>query len=160
MWNLIPWKSSSGNGGTLSVEPFERDFNRIRREFDSLFTRMWSGLPAFGDDLIESRVGWGVDVDETDTHFIVRVPAPGFEVEDFDVHVSGNHLVVKAERKESQDDKNGNSGFRYGRVQRMIALPEGVETDQIDASYHSGVLELKIAKGKESQAKRIEVKAG
>src|SRR5258706_6839133 len=114
MWNLIPWKSSSGNGGTLTAEPFERDFNRIRREVDSMLSRMWSGLPAFGDDFIENRVGWGVDVDETDTHFVVRIPAPGFEVEDFDVHISGNRLVVKAERKQSQEDKNGGSSFRYG----------------------------------------------
>jgi HSP20 family protein len=157
MFNLIPSWKSGGKGGTL-VEPFERDLNRIRNEFDALVSRMWSGFPAFGEDFFEDRFGW--DMDETDTHFIARVPAPGFEVEDFDVHISGNQLVVKAERKESQDNKNGGSAYRFGRVQRMISLPDGLETEQIEASYHSGVLELKIPKGKESQAKRIEVKAG
>jgi HSP20 family protein len=156
MRSLIPWKTS---GDTL-VEPFEREFNRIRDEFDTLFSRMWGGLPALGGDFMENRFGWGVDVDETDTHFVARIPAPGFEVEDFDVQISGNQLIVKAERKESDESKNGGSAYRHGRVQRIIGLPDGVETDQIDASYHSGVLELRIPKGKESQAKRIEVRAG
>jgi HSP20 family protein len=159
MFSLIPWKKSD-RGGTLTTDPFERDFNRIRNEFDSLLTRMWSGLPAFGDDFFENRAGWSVDVDETDTHYTMRIPAPGFEVENFDVQISGNQLIVRAERKDAQDNKNGGSAYRYGHLQRMIALPDSVETDKIDASYHSGILELKIPKGKESQAKRIEVRAG
>ena len=158
MWSLIPWKKQ-GNGGTLTAEPFEREFNRIRDEFDTLMSRMWRGFPA-SEDLFSNRYGWGLDVDETDTHYVARVPAPGFEVDDFDVHIAGHQLVVKAERKESQEGKNGGSSYRYGRVQQMIPLPEGAETDKIDASYHSGVLELKIPKGKESTARRITVKAG
>jgi HSP20 family protein len=159
MWNLIPWKKPNGNGGALAVEPFEREFNRIRDEFDSLLSRMWSGMPAFGDGL-ENRFGWGPEVEETDSHYVARLPAPGFEIGDFDVHVAGNHLVVKAERKESQEAKNGGAAYRYGRVQQMIPLPEGTDADQIDANYRNGVLELKLPKGKESHARRITIKAG
>jgi HSP20 family molecular chaperone IbpA len=42
----------------------------------------------------------------------------------------------------------------------MIPLPTDAETNKIDASYRNGVLEVKIPKGKTSQAKRISVKAG
>lgn len=70
-----------------------------------------------------------------------------------------NQLVVKAERKETQNGKNGSS-YRYGKFQRTIPLADGAELDQIDARYHSGVLELHIPKGKEAQnTKRIAVKA-
>jgi HSP20 family protein len=157
MWNLIPWKKQ-GNGGALTAEPFEREFQRIRDDFDNLVSRMWRGFPLSED--FGSRYGWGLDVEETETHYVARIPAPGFEVGDFDIHVAGNQLVVKAERKESHEGKNGGSSYRYGRVQQMIPLPDGAETDNIDANYHSGVLELKIPKGKESKAKRITVKAG
>jgi HSP20 family protein len=162
MWSLVPWKKQSGNGGSLTAEPFEREFSRIRREFDSLMDRMWSGLPAFGGDVFggdyfEKR--FGLDVDETETHYIANVAAPGFELDDFDVHVAGGHLVIKAERKESEKGKSGSS-FRYGRLERSIPLPEGVYQDQIEAQYRNGVLELKIPKGQQAQAKRIAVKAG
>jgi HSP20 family protein len=155
MWSLIPWKKDN-QGGTLTAEPFEREFTRIRNEFDNLLQRMWGGLSAFGDDFFESR--WGLDVDETETHYVARVPAPGFELGDFDVYVSGNHLVVKAEHKQSENEKNG-SHYRYGRIQRTIPLPEGIEHDKINARYHNGMLELEIPKGQASQAKRIAVKA-
>jgi HSP20 family protein len=157
MWNLIPWKKNNGDGGMMTADPFEREFSRIRSEFDSLLARMGNGLPGFGEDFFESR--WGFDVDETDTHYVAHIAAPGFELDDFDVHVSGNQLVVKAERKESQEGKNGAS-FRYGKLQRMVPLPEGAQHDQIHAYYRNGVLELKIPKGEQSQAKRITVKSG
>jgi HSP20 family protein len=157
MWNLIPWKKENGNGGLMTAEPFEREFARIRDEFDLLMRRMWGGVPGAGEEFFESR--WGMDVEETDTHYVAHVPAPGFELKDFDVFVSGNHLVVKAEHKESEEGKNGRRQ-RYGKFQTSVPLPEGVKEDQIDAQYKSGVLELKIPKGHETQAKRITVTAG
>jgi HSP20 family protein len=158
MWSLIPWKKERElSQSNLMSDPFAREFSRIREEFDQLLDRMWSGNSLFSDRLWESRLG--LDVEETDTHYVARVEAPGFEVGDFDVKVSGNQLQVSAERKESHDGKNGSS-HRYGRLHRLLSLPEGAEMDQIDAQYRNGILELKIPKGQEAQnAKRIEVKA-
>lgn len=159
MWSLKPWKKqeTTHNGGTMTVSPIEREFSRIRDDFDRLLERMWSGSPFAMTEYFDGR--WGLDVDETDTHYVARLDAPGFEVEDFDVHASGNHLVVKAERKEAQRGKNGSS-YRYGRFERTIPLPDGAEAEQIEARYHSGVLELHIPKGKETQnVKKIAVKS-
>jgi HSP20 family protein len=155
MWSLVPWKKQSG--GTLSADPFEREFSRIRSDFDSLLERMWSGLPALGGEFFDSR--FGLDVEETDTHYVASVAAPGFELDDFDVQASGGQLVIRAERKHEEKGKNGSS-FRYGKFQRSIPLPDGVQHDQIEACYRNGILELKIPKGQQSQAKRISVKAG
>ena len=156
MLSLIPWKKEHNGGGTLTAQPWEREFSRIRSDFDSLLNRMWGNWPAFGDDWMSGKLA--TDFDETATHYEVRVTAPGFETEDFDVSISGNNLVVKAERKESENGKNGSS-YRYGQMQRVIPLPDGAQLDQIEARYHSGILELKVPKGKETSAKRIEVKS-
>lgn len=158
MWNLIPWKKNEGTGGGLmTTDPFEREFSRIRNEFDSLLQRMW-GSGADFEDFPMSTLSNGLSTDETESHFIVRVAAPGFEVGDFDVHVSGNYLVIKAERKQSEDGKNGSRQF-YGKVQRMIMLPKGIEPEQIEANYRNGLLEVKVPKGKESLVKKIAVKS-
>jgi HSP20 family protein len=161
MLSLIPWKKENGSGRALTAEPWEREFSRIRSDFDSLLSRMWSHWPALGDDWMSGNLA--TDFDETATHYKVRVTAPGFETEDFDVSISGNNLVVKAERKESEhkESENGKNGFsyRYGQLQRVIPLPDGAQLDQVEARYHSGILELKVPKGKENHAKRIEVKS-
>lgn len=171
MWrNLIPWKnpwkklsvragepSRREEEGALTTDLFEQEFARLRREFDRLVERMWGGLSLFDEDFFRSP--WGVDYEETDTHYVARVAAPGFEPDEFDVQVRGDSLIIQAEHKESQESKDGSS-FRYGRLQRAIPLPEPVEPEQIDARYHQGVLELRIPKAQPSQTKRIPVKAG
>jgi len=160
MWNLIPWKKN-GLGGALTAAPFEREFSRIRSDFDSLFDRMWNQWPP-GDDWFDGRLndgmGSGLDFDESETHYVVNVTAPGFEPGDFDVSVRGKQLAIKAERKESQNG-NGGSSYRYGRIQRIIPLPDGAQTDLIEAQYKAGILSLTFPKGAETQPKRIPVKS-
>lgn len=156
MWNLIPWKKNEGSGGLMTTEPFEREFSRIRNEFDTLLQRIWGSGAGFDD--FDGRLNDGLDADETESHYIVRVAAPGFEMDEFDVHVSGNQLVIKAERKQSEDGKNGSRQF-YGKVQRIIALPPGIDAEQIEATYRNGLLEVKVPKGKESLVQKITVKS-
>ena len=162
MWNLIPWnKSRSERSGDLMLaDPIEREFNRMREDFQSLFQRLWNDSPFFSDPCSGDRwPQWRAEADETDTHYVVRMDAPGFEVGDFDVKLSGNRLTVFAERKESKGG-NGSSFQRYGEFSRSWQLPEGAQADQIAAQYRNGVLELQIPKGQEAQnVKRIEVKS-
>jgi HSP20 family protein len=171
MWkNLIPWKNPwkklavrpaesnrRDEGGALSTDVFEREFSRLRRDFERLMERMWSGLPALDDDFFGGP--WGTDYEETDTHYVARVAAPGFEPDEFDVQIRGDSLIIRAEHKESQKGEDGSS-FRYGRLERVIPLPEPIEPEKIDARYHNGVLELRLPKSQPSQAQRITVKAG
>jgi HSP20 family protein len=155
MWNMIPWNRSD-SGGLMAAEPFEREFSRIRNEFDSLFRRMIGN--GFGFDDHDRRLGFGVDTEETGTHFLVRVPAPGFEGGDFDVHVRGNQLVISGERKSSEKDKEGSRQF-FGKIQQTMSLPQGVKAEEVEANYRNGLLEVKIPKGKEEQVKKIAVKS-
>jgi HSP20 family protein len=157
MWGLIPWKTNQQNGGLMTANPIDREFSRLRDDFDHLLTRMWGGSPSierfFGDQ-------WGLDIDQTDSHYVARIEAPGFDLDDFDVKASGRQLMVKAEHKAEKQGKNGSS-YRYGRLERMLALPDDADVEQIEAEYHAGILELKVPKGKDAQnVKKIGVKAG
>ena len=157
MWGLIPWKKEhSGKPSLSTLPPLEGEFSRFRDEFDSLLGRMFSRFPSLTEDVWDGLWGLDLDVEEAEDHYLVRIPAPGFEVEDFDVHISGSQLVIKAERQQEQKRTNGSS-VRYGRLHRTLPLMESVDADQVQCRYHSGVLELKIPKGKETQRKKIAV---
>ena len=84
---------------------------------------------------------------------------PGFEPEDFDIKVTGDMLTVRAEHKDEKKEKNGGSSYHYGSFTRSFSLPHGVNEQNIDARYHSGVLELRLPKTAEVCSKRIEVKS-
>lgn len=82
-----------------------------------------------------------------DDAFVVRAEIPGVDPdEDIDLSVEGGRLSIRAERS-SRTESEGDgfrSEFRYGSFSRVLGLPDGVEVDDIDASYVDGILEVRI----------------
>ena len=90
-----------------------------------------------------------------------NIPLPGIDPKELDVTVTGNQLVLSGEKKESSehDEKDFyRSETRYGSFRRTVPLPEGVDTENVDAQYANGVLTLRLKKIAPAAAKRIEVK--
>ena len=48
----------------------------------------------------------------------------------------------------------------YGSFVRTLTLPKGVDSDQIKANYHDGVLALHIPKPAEIKPKKIAIGSG
>jgi HSP20 family protein len=136
----------------------EHPLGRFRDEVDALFDRFFAGWPEV------SRMGdgwqgsWGVDMNETDKEVVIRAEAPGFEAGDFDIHVSGNVLTIRAEQKKESDEKKEGYSVSERRLQRSLTLPAGTNPDRVEARYRNGVLELHLPKTEESRGRRIEVK--
>lgn len=160
MFSLVPWKKKHQvpqTTGALPNDWFGNRLTEIQDEFNSLVDRFWSDWPAIDDRWLQRGYTWGLDVDDQENEYVVRAEAPGFEAEDFDVQVRGNHLVIRAEHKDEQKHGKNGSVYQYGRYERTIPVPVGAETEGITARYHSGVLELHLPKGEEAKGKRIAV---
>jgi HSP20 family protein len=159
MFSLTPWKRED-RGGALTRRS-EFPLNRLRDEFDNLFERFFGNWPApFEMGWSQSR--WNFGVEDTDKEVVVRAEAPGFEPQDFDVQVSGNWLTIQAEHKDEKETKEGEGPYSersYRRFQRSFSLPVGTETNNVEARYRNGVLEVRLPKKPEAQGKRIEVKS-
>jgi HSP20 family protein len=103
-----------------------------------------------------------MDVFERDNNLVVKAELPGVKKEDIDLSIEGGDLVLQAERREEREIKDEN-WYRmersYGSLYRRLPLPEGVETERINASLNEGVLEVTIPKAKEKaqQATKIKV---
>jgi HSP20 family protein len=72
---------------------------------------------------------------------------PGVDPQKVDLSVVGNQLTVKGERSAPAEIKDENwyvREFRYGQFERTFSLPEGVETDKINATFNNGVLEISV----------------
>jgi HSP20 family protein len=154
---LVPWRKK-GNELKAHNHP---SLSHLRSEFDQVWDRFWDdwstgGLSKWEDG--SRMLGAHVDLDDEEDEFVLRAELPGFEPNDFDVKVSGNVLTLKAEHKEEGKEKNG-SYRRYGSFYESFALPQGVQADNIGATYHSGVLEVHLPKSEQCQGKRIEVKS-
>ena len=58
-------------------------------------------------------------------------------------------LVIKGEKEERKDEKGTNRYLaerRFGSFQRSVSLPQGVDTQKIDAAFKSGPLRVTLPK--------------
>ena len=100
-----------------------------------------------------------INIKETDTAFLMEVAAPGLNKEDFKVEVHNDLLTISSEQetnKESNDDGYTRREFSFSSFQRSFSLPEGVDSEAINAIYKDGILQLSIPKVevKEEEVKR------
>src|SRR5262245_16087879 len=126
--------------------------NRLRREADENFettTREPSFTPA-------------VDIHEEPKQFVVRADLPGVKPTDIEITAEKGVLSLRGSRNFEQKNDDGH----YSRVERVsgrfvrtFTLPENVATDQINAKFKDGVLELSIPKVAKAEPRKIEVQA-
>ena len=103
------------------------------------------------------------EVTETEEAVVVRAELPGVEEKDMHVEVSDGMLHVRGEKKSevTEEEKGRTRSERfYGSFERSYALPEGAQTDKIEAKLKDGVLEVTVPRAKpvEPAAKRIQIK--
>jgi HSP20 family protein len=87
------------------------------------------------------------EIHEDDT-LVIRAELPGVDPDkDVEISVSDGVLHIEGRREENKEDKDQSSyrsEFHYGTFSRDLALPKGVDSKQIKASYHDGLLEVRI----------------
>lgn len=91
---------------------------------------------------------------------MLKFDLPETSMADVDVHVEGQTLTVKGERKlENEEHKQGYHRIErtYGQFSRTFALPNNVETDKIQASCHQGVLRIDLPKKAEAQPRKVPI---
>jgi HSP20 family protein len=101
-----------------------------------------------------------VDVHETADEYLVKVDLPGVKSEDVNVEVNDNVLSISGSRVPAETGEAQLVERSYGSFARTLTLPQGVDTDSIEAGYHDGVLELRIPKPAEQKPKKIAIGSG
>lgn len=144
--DLIPWgrQSSSSQAPVPYREGEVSPFFGLRRELDRLFDDMFR-LPGFAS---LGTATWP-SVEVTDGEHEVRVSAeiPGLGEKDVELTVRDGVLSISGEKKsETQDQDRSYSERWYGRFERRIALPPGVEEDKAAATFRDGVLTITLPK--------------
>ncbi|HUS59429.1 MAG TPA: Hsp20/alpha crystallin family protein [Planctomycetota bacterium] len=143
---------------------------RWRRESDNPVARLQRQMNRLVDDFFRSsepaldRGEWSpsIDVSENDAEFLVKAEVPGLGKDDLSVTVTGNLLTIKGEKKDERKETKGTWTMverRYGRFERSIPLPSGVDTEKAQAEFSNGVVTITLPKSEEARAKKIPIKA-
>lgn len=99
-----------------------------------------------------------VNIKETDTNYNLELAAPGKSKDDFAIEIDHNVLTVSSESKSESEQKDDNGRytrreFSYAAFRRAFTLPETVNTEEINANYENGVLNITLPKKQEALPK-------
>ena len=90
--------------------------------------------------------------------FIVELDLPGIQGDSLSLDVERNVLTVHAERPGPDPDREMVSAERpRGVFSRQLFLGDTLDADQIQASYHDGVLRLTIPVAEKAKPRRIKI---
>jgi HSP20 family protein len=133
--------------------PFQEEMNRLFNEFFRGGT---------GDE-----AGWGlrtwtppVDLYETEDALVLTAELPGVSKDDVSIEVHQNTLTLRGQRQheaEVKDEQYHRVERAYGTFQRSFVLPAMVDQDKVQATYHDGILELRLSKLESAKPKRIAI---
>jgi len=114
------------------------ELSNWHRDIDDLFGRFFGRAET-------SAGGWAprMETCRKQNNYVVRIDLPGVDPKDVSVQAEGNVLTISGERKAEDASAEYRETF-YGKFERAVALPQGVETEKIAAHYQNGVLEVTV----------------
>lgn len=143
MGPIVRWEPLSG------VSRLRNEMNRLLEDF-------------FGETAEERapaevmRVP-SVDVIDRENDVMVRAEMPGINKEDIQVQATPEALMIRAEIKKSEEQREQNyirREVRAGTFQRVIPLPAEIKSAEVKASYHDGILEVTLPKSEQARQRQ------
>jgi HSP20 family protein len=137
-----------------------RELDSIQSEMNRLFNTFFDTPTTAGNATPARRWMPAMDLVEHEDHFLLSADLPGMKQEDVKLEVSDGVLTLAGERKTAHEERRG--GYirierAAGSFQRSLTLPDGVDPEQVAASFSDGVLEVRIPKPSERKPHRVQI---
>jgi HSP20 family protein len=139
---------------THSMEEFFEDFPP-RRWMETFEPFGWKWPMA-----VDMERSFKVDILDRDKELVVRAELPGVEKDDVEVTISGDRLMIEAQREFEEEEKK-ETFYRhemgYGEFMRTIALPVGVDVEHVEAELKDGILNVILPKLEAAERHTVKV---
>lgn len=122
---------------------------RMQRDMDRIFSRLGSA------EIGAESIAWmpRVDVKRKGDDLVIRAELAGIDPDDVEVEVGDGMLTIRGERRQEETREGEDwivSETAYGRFERALTIPEGVDPESIKAEYKDGILEVYVPKALEA----------
>ena len=146
---------SKGTEWTNGIDSLFEDFRKNFDSYMSPFVPMRSFLSRTRGFPIRAPL---VDFMDRGDHFLLRAELPGFNKDKINVELNKDTLVLSAEMKRDEEEKDEGYLHRertYSTCRRTINFPEEVNPDNVEAKMTDGILELKLMKKEPAPEERM-----
>ena len=153
MRDLIPWGRSSETAPVPLRSSEVTPLVSLRREVDRLFDDFFR-WPAAG--FSDTAGIWpSIDIREDDREVHVSAELPGMSERDIELLAQDGVMTIRGEKNSETGDKDrGYSERWFGRFERRIPLPAGVDEEQANAIFRDGVLSVTFPRTTQAVARR------
>ena len=132
--------------------------DRMNRLFEDATERRAKVATETNDEIESADWYPAADVYDRDGEYLIAMDLPGIDRSVLEIDLHDSKLVIKGNRT---IEENASAGVHrpQGRFIRAFTIPmQGVAPEGIQAEYRNGVLEVRIPKREEQQARRIQIK--
>jgi HSP20 family protein len=145
------------------IHSLHQEINRVFEHFSRGFLEDWPLSTQLSESTVWKDFSPQVDIRENEQQIEITAELPGLDEKDVQVSLANHELVIRGEKK-SENERKGKGWHRmersYGSFHRVIALPEGVETEAAEAVLKKGLLTVTLPKRAEttSRSKKIAIR--
>jgi len=103
------------------------------------------------------------DVTVSDSDLVLTMDLPGLTADDLEIELVDGYLTVRGERTRppvAEGARVVRTERGFGRFDRRIQLPDGVDPEQVTASMDNGVLSLIVPKPQRLVPRTIPIATG
>jgi HSP20 family protein len=93
---------------------------------------------------------------------VLQAELPGVATDEVSIEIHQNILMLRGERKHAAQvpaDRYHRTERAYGPFQRSFVLPTLVDQEHVQATYHEGILELRLPKSEAAKPRRIAIQS-
>jgi len=141
-----------------SFGDIHRELRRMDRELNQLLS------PSKDSSTSNAVTIWSptCDVSETEKDIVIHAELPGVPKENINIELKDSVLTISGERnqeKKEENEKWHRTERSFGKFVRSMAVPRGLQQDQIHAKFENGVLEVTFPKPEEpkKEVKKIKI---
>ena len=102
-----------------------------------------------------------VDVQESETEYLVKTDLPAIERDDVKVALENGTLVIEGERRQEKEEK-GKKFHRversYGKFVRRLLVPSGIDAQKVSAEFKDGVLNVHLPKSVDAKPRAVNIR--
>jgi HSP20 family protein len=135
-----------------SFDPFVQEFDRLAQRVFGAVEGTFPSVPAI----------MPMDVVRRQDEILLRFDLPGIDPESIEVTVDRGLLTVSAKRTEEYTEgETVVTRERFmGSFSRRVSLTDTVDSDKIEASYHGGVLTIRLPLLEQARPRKVEIRTG
>jgi len=133
----------------FDLTPFHRRQNDIFDFFNEMQRH-------FMHNFRDGQSTFRTDITDQGNQFVLEAELPGFDKDDIDIEVDNNQLTIRAQHQISTEENKNNyirKERQYGSFVRSFDI-SNIQSENIQAKYHNGILTLILPKKNPSESKR------